>query len=180
MNTDTDSDVDVRRLESADAEAFTALRLESLRDEPLAFLSSPEDANAPSVDSVRARLAEGGDHATFGAFDPRLCGCVGIYRDTHRKARHKAFVWGLYVQPPARRRGIGEALVQAALGFARQLGVSQVQLGVAVKAEAALHLYQSLGFEIWGTEPDAIRHGDQSVAEHHMVLFLSGADEAAP
>ncbi len=162
----------VRKLGPDDAEAFTTLRLESLREEPLAFLSSPGDDHAPTVEATRERLANPGESAIFGAFDPSLRGCVGIYRDTHRKAHHKAFVWGLYVQPAARRRGLAEALMQAALGFARDLGVSQVQLGVAVKAEAARHLYDSLGFEVWGDEPDAIREGDQSVAEHHMVLFL--------
>jgi len=164
--------VEVRKLGPDDAEAFTALRLESLREEPLAFLSSPEDEGAPTVDSVRRTLCDPGESAIFGGFDPALCGCVGIYRDRHRKAGHKAFVWGLYVQPAVRRRGLAEGLMQAALAFASDLGVDQVQLGVAVKAEAARRLYDSLGFEVWGNEPDAIRHRDQSVAEQHMVLFL--------
>lgn len=169
-----DESLSVRKLRPDDAEAFTALRLESLREEPLAFLSSPDDESAPTVDSVRQTLSNPGESAIFGAFDPALCGCVGIYRDAHRKAQHKAFVWGLYLQPAARRRGLAEALMQAALAFATDLGVAQVQLGVGVKAEAARRLYRSLGFEVWGNEPDAIRHHDQSVAEQHMVLLLPG------
>jgi ribosomal protein S18 acetylase RimI-like enzyme len=167
-----DESLSVRKLRPDDAEAFTALRLESLREEPLAFLSAPDDERAPTVESVRKTLSNPGDSAIFGAFDPALCGCVGIYRDTHRKAHHKAFVWGLYVQSDARRRGLAAALMQAALEFAADLGVAQVQLGVAVKAEAARRLYDSLGFEVWGNEPDAIRHRGQSVAEQHMILFL--------
>ena len=37
----------------------------------------------------------------------------------------------------------------------------------------ARRLYERAGFEIWGTEPEALRHDGQSVAEHHMALHIA-------
>ena len=114
-----------------------------------------------------------GPQATFGAFDPVLVGIAGVYRDPHRKAAHRAHVWGLYVTRTHRGGGIGRSLMMAALRFARGLpGVTQVQLGVAETANPAIQLYNTLGFVTWGTQPDALRVGAQSVAEHHMILDL--------
>ena len=103
---------------------------------------------------------------------------MGIYRDRHLKARHKAHVWGMYVVPDHRRQGVGVALLEAILHHARMLrGVTWVHLSVSSAAPEARLLYERLGFEIWGTEPAALRHDGETVVEHHMALCLgrSGA-----
>jgi ribosomal protein S18 acetylase RimI-like enzyme len=51
-------------------------------------------------------------------------------------------------------------------------GLTHVHLGVAESGQAAQALYEHLGFRTWGTEPAAIRVGEVSVAEHHMVRAL--------
>jgi len=163
----------VRQLLPDDAESYIAVRRDALEREPFAFLSSPEDDRALSPSFVREAFASS-SQATFGAFIPELVGVVGVHRDSHRKAAHKAHVWGLYVAPPQRGSGIGRVLMVRALQFARGLpGVTRVHLGVAENAKAAMHLYESLGFVAWGVEPDALRVGGESVAEHHMVLDLA-------
>jgi GNAT superfamily N-acetyltransferase len=71
------------------------------------------------------------------------------------------------------RAGIGRALVEVAIEFARSLdGLTHVHLAVAESGRAAHALYAQLGFMTWGTEPAAIRVGEVSVAEHHMVRAL--------
>jgi L-amino acid N-acyltransferase YncA len=69
--------------------------------------------------------------------------------------------------------GSGRALVETAIEFARSLdGLTHVHLAVAESGQAARALYEHLGFRTWGTEPAAIRVGEVSVAEHHMVRAL--------
>jgi len=164
----------VRVLGPADADAFLALRREALAREPLAFLADPADDVALDPAFVRARLAEPGENALLGAFGPSLAGAVGVYRDPKRKAAHKAHLWGLYVRPEQRGHGAGDALVRAAIDFARALpGVTHLHLGVSETAEAAHRLYRRHGFVAWGTEPAALRVAGRSVAEHRLVLALA-------
>ena len=165
---------EVRRLRPEDAEAFIALRREALQNEPFAFSSSPEEDRALSIVFVREALASS-TQAIFGGFADTLVASAGVYRDAQRKSAHKAHVWGVYVAPAHRRAGLARSLMTAALRFARDLpGVTQVHLGVTDRGPPALALYESLGFVKWGTEPEALRIGDESSAEHHLVLRLGG------
>ena len=82
--------------------------------------------------------------------------------------RHK----GMYVLPEKRRRGIASALLTAAISHARALpSVSAIHLGVTSAGEDARRLYERAGFKVWGTQPDALRAGGESVSEYHMVLI---------
>lgn len=164
----------IRELAPDDAEAFFALRRRALSDVPLAFASSPEDDLIADVAAAREHLARAPESVIFGAFDgDTLVGCVGLYRDRHLKSAHKAHLWGLYVAPGSRRQGVASRLVDAAVAHARTLpGVEAVQLGVSGAAADARRLYDRLGFGVWGTDPDALRHDGRSVAEDWMVLRL--------
>ncbi|MFL6246567.1 MAG: GNAT family N-acetyltransferase [Thermoanaerobaculia bacterium] len=152
----------VRPLREEDAAQFALIRRESLLESPLSF--------AASAATDVARWSDG----VIGAFeDERLVGIVGVLQARHEKSRHKAHVWGMYVLPAFRNRGIGAELLDAALRHVRSLaGVSTVHLSVTSAAPAARHLYERAGFEVWGVEPDALRHAGDSVDEYHMALRL--------
>jgi ribosomal protein S18 acetylase RimI-like enzyme len=165
----------IRLLNETDAAELYRLRRESLLDSPLSFLASPEDDKASSVEAARGMLTRGPASAVFGAVaDQRLVGMVGLNREARAKSRHKANIWGMYVDPQWRRQKLGEQLMRAAIDHARTLGgVSCVHLSVSDSATDAKRLYESLGFLAWGLEPQAIRWQDQAVNDYHMVLFLT-------
>lgn len=163
----------IRALAAADLDEYVALRNEALLDAPLAFAASPDDDFASSADTLRAPLTKAPDWMLFGAFDRRLIGSAGLFRDRHLKAAHKMHVWGMYVTPAHRGRSVGAALLAAAIAHARTVrGVDWIHLGVSEAAASARRLYERAGFTIWGTEPDALRDGDRSVVEHRMALRL--------
>lgn len=163
----------VRLLGPDDAEDYFALRREMLMDAPLSFTASPEDDVARSVDAVRELLARAPESVTFGAFRPHLVGAVGVARDRHLKASHKAQVFAMYVKPEERGRGVASQLLEAALDHARTLpGIARIQLGVSSSAPGARRLYERFGFRVWGAEPDASRHGGEAIVEFHMALCL--------
>lgn len=166
-----------RRLTPDDADRYRALRREMLLDAPWAFASAPGDDRAESPDWVRQRLGED-DNAIYAVDDAdpgaALLACAGIVRSLRLKTPHRADIWGVYTAPRARSRGHARAVVRACLDHARARwpGVELVTLTVSERSPGARRLYESLGFTRWGTEPDALRIGPESAAEHHMHLRL--------
>ena len=164
----------VRLLTPDDAPAYAALRREMLVDTPWAFLRSIDDDFAVRPEGIAAKLREN-ENDIAAAFDesdpPRLLASAGVVRLDPKKTRHRALIWGVYVTPAARGQGLGRAVMALAINTARSWpGVECIWLSVSDRTTAARSLYESLGFKVWGTEPDAIRIGNESAAEHHMHL----------
>jgi GNAT superfamily N-acetyltransferase len=165
----------VRRLNVDDAGEYLAIRREMLVDSPLSFGSSPEDDRFQSEADVRAALARpAAEYAIVGAFDgDRLVGAAGVHREGRAKTRHVASIWGVYVRPAWRGRGLGKAVSSAAVEVARGWeGVRWVQLAASAAAPAALATYRSLGFVAWGTEPGALLLDGREYDEVYMRLRL--------
>lgn len=78
------------------------------------------------------------------------------------------------VNPEFRRCGAGRALGNAALDWARAEGYLAMQFNAVVETNLpAVSLWQSLGFRIIGTIPEAFRHArDGLVGLHVMHRYL--------
>jgi len=77
------------------------------------------------------------------------------------------------VDPATRSRGVGRALGNDMLAWAAQQGFRGVQFNAVVETNAgAVHLWQSLGFDIIGTVPGAFRHADGSHVGLHVMFRL--------
>jgi ribosomal protein S18 acetylase RimI-like enzyme len=165
--------MEVRRLVPDDAQAYRALRLRAFRDHPEAFTTSYEELQQQPLSESEQRLRA--QHMKWwGAFvDGRLCGYVGLERETRTKNRHKATLLGMYVEPEAAGRGIGRALVDALLAQARIDGLESIVLTVTETNSAAVKLYERCGFRSFGIEPHAIKVGGRAFAKNHMVLLLT-------
>ncbi|MBP0589343.1 GNAT family N-acetyltransferase [Paraburkholderia sp. LEh10] len=155
--------ISIRPLGPADRDAFFALRLRGLKAHPAAFGQSYEEAieRGPAqhdamLDGARAVHGD----VLLGAFSPpdgALVGTVGLKRETRHNERHKGYVIGMYVADEAAGRGIGRALMAELLARAGQIdGLRQVALLVTSSNGSARALYESLGFRVYGQEPDAL------------------------
>jgi RimJ/RimL family protein N-acetyltransferase len=167
-------DAQIRVLTEQDAAQLFRLRRRALLDAPYAFVSAPADDLVSSEQAARKQLRRGGDAAVYGAFTDGLAGMLGWYRSRHLKEAHKVFLWGMFVVPEARRRGLGRALLDAVIAHASALpGSAALYLGVSSGAPAARTLYEQAGFSVWGTDRDAIRVDGRSYDEHHMVRRIA-------
>jgi len=150
----------VRQLRADDATVYQALRLFALEESPEAFSASYSDEakRSPAEIIARATPALDGSRCVFGAFvGDRLAGFLAFVCPERPKLHHWAELAGMYVAPEFRRRGLGGALVDAALAHARDLsGLRQVRLVVNATNLPARSLYQSRGFKCVGVEPEAL------------------------
>ena len=145
-------------LAPSDAPAFQPLRLAGLRDHPENFGASYDKEQQQSLDAVAERLTPGADRAIFGAeIDGVLVGVIGVYREASQKQAHKGGIWGMYVDPAYRGKGIAAALVQRVLAFAAEReGWLQIKLSANAANTAAIRLYETHGFVQYGLERGAL------------------------
>lgn len=115
-------------------------------------ISSLRTALLPLVESAFRTLTEyvwSRDHDTLIAEEAgRPVGFVLVVHDLPDEVSltPQVFIAYMAVEPHARRRGIGHALLAAVEGLARQRGVDYVSLMVTEDNAAALGLYAGAGF----------------------------------
>jgi RimJ/RimL family protein N-acetyltransferase len=90
--------------------------------------------------------------------DDGIVGRLSLGRDPHPASRHVADL-GLMVGAAQRRRGIGRALLDQAVDWARAAGVRKLELHVFPHNEAAIALYESFGFAREGYRKAHYRRG---------------------
>lgn len=164
----------IRLLEPTDKDQFWALRLRALKEEPHAFGASYDEALNTTESEIEKRLTASSDSFVLGAFNPQLIGMIGFYRRAGKKLCHKGNIWGMYVAEEGRSIGLGRALLCEAIRRASALpGLSHVTLSVVTSNEAAVSLYESLGFQTYGIESAALKVDDQLLDELLMSLTVS-------
>ena len=169
--------MELRRLTMTDLESCFRCRLRALRDTPSAFLTTvaEEEVRGPER-YVSILSASDPNLVLFGALDQgEVVGMVGVSRETRAKLNHRALVWGMHVDVTHRRQGLGGQLIDLAIRHAREeFHSAVVSLIVESSNTSSRQLYESRGFQCWGTEPYAAREGDgRFTSEDHMYLRLT-------
>ena len=161
----------MRRLREGEGARIRELRLRALREAPDAFSSSLErEARDPAEawDDLAAQSERADVSVVFIAVEDREW--VGMAGGYLKRSPRAAVLWGMWVAPEARRRGLGRRLVEAAADWAHDRGAARLDLSVTDRAEAASSLYQRLGFAPTGEQRPL--PSDASVTEVFMSRDL--------
>ena len=149
----------IRPAEPRDAAPLVGLA-EAVGSEPEGWLIS--DSRWRSIGEERRYLRAVRRHpdaAVFVADTERgVVGRLSIARDPHPASRHVADL-GLMVASTARRQGVGRALLEQAVAWAREAGVRKLELHVFPYNEPAIQLYESFGFVREGYRRNHYRRG---------------------
>ena len=179
----------IRPTTAADAAALRGLRLEALRTEPLAFTADLAETAARPDEwwrelAAHGRTGVGGGGGGGGIAAPavvmvidagsgQLGGMAGVIAAPQPKLAHAGTVWGVYVRPPLRGRGLAAALVRACAAWAADRSLVTVRLSVAAGNDAARRCYERCGFAVYGVEPLAIQWEGRYYDEALMALRLA-------
>jgi GNAT superfamily N-acetyltransferase len=144
----------VRAIRADEAFRLRAFRLGALAEAPSAFGSTlaREEAFPDGVWRERAvQGAAGGDSVTYVAeeADRWLGMATGLVEDPDGAGLELV---GMFVEPAARGRGVGSALVEAIAVWARGRRAARLRLWVTSTNHTAIRLYHRCGFRPTGRE----------------------------
>jgi RimJ/RimL family protein N-acetyltransferase len=150
---------DIRRAGPGDAATLVELA-RVVGAEPEGWLITDGDWRTASEERRYLRAVRRHPHAAVFVAEAEagLVGRLSIARDPHPASEHVADL-GLMVAKDYRRLGIGRALMDAAEGWAREVGVRKIELHVFPYNTAAIALYETLGYEREGLRRRHFRRG---------------------
>ena len=172
--------IPIRPAEPSDASELVALAA-AVGREPGNWLLTTETWR-PVADERRYLRAvrRHADAAVLVAVDgDRIVGRLSLARDPHPASAHVADL-GMMVAASHRRRGIGRALLDAAVGWARTAGVTKLELHVFPWNEPAIRLYERFGFEREGLRRGHYLRDGAAVDALLMAYHLPAAPESPP
>lgn len=140
--------VSIRELAEGEVDLLRKLRLRALQDAPGEFGDRFEDADARPMDfweGMAANLTGASRQRMFIAHcDGVAVGSVFALGDPEDPKA--ARLGGMWVESNARRRGVGRALADTAIGWARERHLERLNLWVADGDTPAHRLYLRAGF----------------------------------
>lgn len=159
-----------RLLIASDYKAFSQLRSLGLKTDPTSFWAT-ELEELPVRKARFQSTIEHPDNFILGAFaNNNLVGILGFLREEKSKLIHKGSFWGVYIHPDHRGKGYAKSIMRSSIEAAFQLeGLRQINLSVGGHNEAALTLYQKVGFKIYGDEKNASKVNGEFYDELYLV-----------
>lgn len=113
-------------------------------------------------------------HVVVAVDDQHMLGTSNMYPNRPGPGSHIAS-GNFMVASGARGRGVGQALGQYLLGWARSRGFTGIQFNAVAASNApAVALYERLGFTIVGTVPDAFAHPTLGKVGLHVMYHDLG------
>jgi len=155
--------IEIREAEPRDANALVELA-RAVGREPEGWLLATEEWRSVAAERRYLRAVRRSPHAAVFVAEARegLVGRLSVSRDPHPASHHVADL-GLMVAASHRRRGIGRALLERTVAWARERDVEKLELHVFPHNEPAIALYESFGFVREGYRRRHYRRGGEYV-----------------
>jgi len=170
----------IRPGEPADAAELVALSTEVGKEAGGWLLTTDTWRSASHERRYLRTVRRHPDAAVFVAVDgDRIVARLSVARDPHPASAHVADL-GLIVAAGDRRRGIGRALLDTAVTWARAAGIRKLELHVFPWNTPAIRLYETYGFVHEGRRSSHYRRDDVDVDALLMAYHLPSAPGSPP
>lgn len=164
----------IQRAKSTEWKSVRAIRLRALSESPDAFSSTlAEEQRLSDADWQERCRSDRVAQFLAVSTDGDLCGiAVGA---PYEGEPASAGLFGMWVAPEFRQRGLGVSLVNAVIQWAHDAGYQRLVLDVGDDNRPAVRLYESCGFVptgIKGTLPAPRQH----ITEYQLARHLPSPD----
>ena len=159
-------EIEFRLMSRADEAAVLAFA-QKLPTHDLLFL--PRNISQPKVLSAWIHEIERGDITSLLAFrDGEVVGCGALVRDPHSWSPHVGEI-RMVISVDVRGLGVGRALSQETFALALGAGLEKLSVQMTVDQQAAIALFESLGFKAEALLRDHVRDID---GKKHDIVVL--------
>jgi len=156
----------IRPASADDAAALVALR-DEVATEGIWVAAEPGERTVLEESLALAGLISHGGLALVAEVEGRFAGQLAIQRRQGRYEGHRGDL-SITVARDEREQGLGRALVETAVDWARAVRLGKLTLGVFPENRRAIALYRSVGFEEEGTLRRHLRTGS---GERDLLLM---------
>ena len=105
----------------------------------------------------------------LGFLDGEYVGNCALIGNSLSRFKHRVTM-GIALYQKFTGMGIGRVMIEELIAIAKEKGFEQIELEVIAGNERALHLYKSLGFEIYGTFPKNMKYKDGTYADAYWMM----------
>lgn len=159
-------DIEIRLMSPADEAAVLAFGM-GLPTHDLLFL--PRNISEPKVLSAWVKEIErGAIQSLLAVKGGKVVGCGTLVRDPHSWSPHVGEI-RMVVSQDVRGKGVGKALSQETFALALGAGLEKLSVQMTVDQQAAIALFESLGFKAEALLRDHVR--DVGGKTHDIVVL---------
>lgn len=144
-----------RTLGPEDADAYQILRVEGVKNFPLGFLLTIEEALSASAERCRKTLAARGFRGVF--VDDKLIGFCGYRHLDLTRTRHRGEIGPFFVAEEFHGSEAANKLMSGVIREAKESGIERLELYVDRENRRAIAFYEKQGFRYIGTLHDSVR-----------------------
>jgi len=163
----------LRSPETADAEKMLEY-LKATAEETEYGLSYPEEMlfSVKDEEDFIIRYAEDKGSVMISAFEgERLVGNASLSCVMDKKkTRHRAS-FGMAIRKSDWGQGLGKKILCGLIAFAKQAGYETIELEVASGNTAAIGLYKSLGFAVYGERARSLKRKDGTYYDELLMML---------
>ena len=136
--------IEIRTLQANELYIWRTLRLKALANTPDAFGDTLDQAKQRTDKEWRESLLQNEGKLFIAEYSGTPVGMARVSRSPNNPSA--SGLYSMWVDPSARAKGVGKALMEAALSWAEEAGVDEMALFVTQGNERAKRLYLAAGF----------------------------------
>ncbi len=165
-------DMECRLVETGDALAFLELSKELDESGNMLYAPGEREISVKEQEEMIRNVNE--DRSTdlfISEENEEITGFIMLRGSALERARHCAYI-ALGVKESQRGKGTGKQLLRRGFRWARERGVTRLELTVLTHNAAAIHLYRQMGFKIEGEKVNSLKIEGEYINEYYMYKLL--------